>query len=147
MAEELRLFLRTLLYVAAVAVVYWFVSHDAPGTALLGILAVALAAFLGAATAMAPASLADLRPAPGDPVGRALGTLNRLIGFHERADAAPPLQGGPEVVPLGSAWPIVTAAGMVLVGLGLVFGAWLTVPGVTLLVLGGLGWLTQLDRD
>lgn len=144
MAEELRFFLRTGLYVTAVAVVYWLVSYEPAGTVLLVVLALAVAALIAVAAAFAPRTVDDLTGA-GGPIRRSLGTLNRVIGFHERPDVAPPLEGGPEIVPLASAWPIVTAAAMVIVGLGLIFGTWLLVPGIALLVVGGVGWLTQLD--
>ena len=48
-------------------------------------------------------------------------------------------------MPLSSASPVISAAAIVLIGLGLIFGSWLIVPGVVLLVVGGIGWLTQLD--
>jgi hypothetical protein len=75
-----------------------------------------------------------------------LAWLNRVIGFHERADAPAPLEAGPELVPSSSSSPIISAAAVILIGLGLIFGSWLIVPGVVLLLIGGIGWLTQLDR-
>lgn len=140
MAEEYRLFLRTALYVAGAGLVYWLVSLDAPGTVLLVALTIALLAFLAMAILLAPPD-----PGPGGGSGVA-GVVNRFIGFHERVDVAPPLESGPELVPLGSAWPIITALGMVVIGLGLIFGAWLWLPGIGLVVWGSVGWLTQLDR-
>lgn len=142
MAEEFRLFVRTALYLAAAGTVYWLVSREPAGTALLLGLLIGILAFVAAGLALAPGAGRDLRAAGGRGI---LGFVNRAIGFHERADAPPPLEGGPEIVPLSSAWPVVTAAAMVIIGLGLIFGSWLTVPGVVLLVIGGIGWLTQLD--
>ncbi|MEO6577668.1 MAG: hypothetical protein ABIO99_02055 [Candidatus Limnocylindria bacterium] len=139
MAEEFRLFARTALYVGGAALVYWLVSFDAPGTVLLGALAVALLAFVAVGIALAPHDAAT-RGGSG-----IVGLVNRYLGFHEWVDARPPLEGEPELVPLGSAWPILTAGGMVVAGLGLIFGAWLITPGVGLMVWGGVGWLTQLD--
>lgn len=141
MAEEFRFFLRTALYVAGAGLVYWLLSYEAAGTVLLAALLVAIVAFVGVGLAFAGTGMPD----DGRRVG-ILGRVNRLIGFHERPDTPGPLEGGPELVPLSSAWPVVTAAAFVLVGLGLIFGTWLIVPGVALLVIGGLGWLTQLDH-
>lgn len=146
MAEELRFFLRIAVYVVGLAAVYWFVSYEPAGTVLLVVLGVALAAFLAVTGAVAPRSVTGLLPAGRGVVRTTLGGLDRLFGFHERPGERGPLEGGPEVVPLSSPWPILTAVGMVVIGLGLIFGAWLLVPGVALLVLGGVGWLTQLDR-
>jgi hypothetical protein len=139
-AEELRFFLRTAIWIGGAGLAYWLVSSEPAGTVLLGFLLAALVAVVVVAAALAPTALAGL-PGSGP-----LGAIARLVGFTERPDDPPPLHGGPEVVPLGSTWPIVTAGALVVVGAGLIFGAWLLLPGVALLVAGGLGWLTQLDR-
>ena len=140
MAEEYRFFLRTGGWALLAGAVYWLVSRDVAGTILLAGLAVATLAFAGAAIAFAGAS-------GGAPAGGILAWLNRAIGFHESPDAPPPLEGGPELIALSSAWPIVTAGAAVVIGLGVIFGSWLTLPGVVLLVIGLFGWVTQLDRS
>jgi len=138
--EEFRFFLRTGLYVVLAGVVYWLVSYEASGTVLLAALLVAIVAFVAVAASFAGS------PGSDDAPRGALGWANRVVGFHERVDRPGPLEGGPEVVPLSSAWPVVAALAMVLVGLGLIFGAWLiVVPGVALLAISGWRWLTQLD--
>lgn len=140
MTEELRLFLRTALYAAAAGLVYWLVSYEPAGTVLLAGLLVALIAFIGMATVFAPAAVGGAR-------GRgAIATVNRVLGFDEPANAPAPLEGGPELIPTTSPWPIVSAAAAVLIGLGLIFGPWLLAPGVVVLVTALIGWLTQLDR-
>ncbi len=146
MAEEIRFFLRSLLYLVPVAIVYWLVSEEPAGTTLLLVLALAMAILVVVILFMAPVAVSDLRPGPGTGLRRALSIVDRAIGFHERSDAAAALEAGPEVVPLGSPWPVLAAAGMVIVGLGFIFGAWLLLPGVALLAWACLGWLTQLDR-
>ena len=145
MAEEIRFFVRSLLYLGPITVVYWLVSDEAAGTALLVALIVAFIAFIGLAIYLAPSAISDLRPAGGG-ARRTLGAVNRAIGFHERVDAPPPLEAGSEPVPLASPWPVIAAAAIVTVGLGLIFGGWLLLPGAVLLAAAGLGWLTQLDR-
>ena len=146
MAEEIRFFVRSLLYLVPVGIVYWLVSQEPAGTTLLIVLALAMATLVVVVLFMAPVAVSDLRPRQGSGLRRALSIVDRAIGFHERSDAAAPLEAGPEVVPLGSPWPVLAAAGMVIVGLGLIFGAWLLLPGVALLAWACLGWLTQLDR-
>ena len=146
MAEELRFFVRSLVYLVPLAVVYWLLSHEPAGTALLVALIVAFVAFVAVGVYLAPGSVSDLGPPGGGAVSRLLGAVNRAIGFHERTDRQSPMHAGEELVPLGSPWPIIAAASVVTVGLGLVFGAWLAVPGLVLLAAAGLGWLTQLDR-
>lgn len=139
MAEEFRYFLRTAVWVVIAGIVYWLLSYEAAGTALLAFLLLALVAFIAVGVLMAGGGW------PAADTGRPLAWLNRVVGFHERADARAPMEAGAELVPLSSAWPVVTAVAFVLVGLGFIFGPWLTVPGVALLLVGGIGWLTQLD--
>ncbi|HVM24383.1 MAG TPA: cytochrome c oxidase subunit 4 [Candidatus Limnocylindrales bacterium] len=146
MAEELRFFVRSLLYLVPITVVYWLVSYEPAGTALLAALILAFIGFVAVAIHFAPSSISDLRPGSGGFAGRTLGAVNRAIGFHERVDAPPPLEGGPELVPTGSPWPILAAGAIVIAGLGLIFGAWLLLPGIVMLAWALLGWLTQLDR-
>lgn len=146
MAEELRFFLRGLLYLAPLTLVYWLVSDEPAGTALLVALVVGFVAVIGLALLHAPSAASDLRPASGGLARRVLGGLNRAIGFHERVDAPSPLEGGLENVPAASPWPVITAASVVTAGLGLIFGTWLLLPGLALLGWALLGWLTQLDR-
>lgn len=145
MAEELRFFLRTALYVVVVAAAYWFITYEPVGTVLLVVLGVAIAAFLAVVSAMAPATVGEVRPSRGGVIRKAFGTVNRVIGLRDPVDEAAPLAGGPDLVPLSSPWPILTAAGMVIIGMGLIFGTWLIVPGVVLTGVAGVGWLTQLD--
>ena len=139
MAEELRYFLRTAIYIGAAGLVYWIVSTEPAGTVLLVFLLAALLSFVGVVALVARSAFAGVRGAGP------LGAINRLVGFTERPNDPQPLRGEPELIPLASSWPIVTAGALVIIGAGLVFGAWLLLPGIALLVVGGLGWLTQLD--
>lgn len=140
MSEELRLFLRTALWAAGAGAAYWIVSQEPAGTVLLAALLVGVVAFLASAAAFAPSSIARIRGRGG------LGIVNRIVGFDEPADAAAPLAGGPELIPTASPWPIVSAAAAVTIGLGLIFGPWLLLPGLALLAASLIGWITQLDR-
>lgn len=140
MAEEYRFFLRSLIYVTVAGVVYWFVSYETAGTVLLVGLVLAIVAFVGVARLMGGTSI------PVEGGGGPFATINRLIGFADPPETSPPLEGGPELIPLSSSAPIVTAAGATLIGLGLVFGWWLIVPGAIVGAMGVFGWLTQLDR-
>jgi hypothetical protein len=141
-AEELRVFVRGLGYLVVAGLAYWIASKEPAGTVLLGALVLAIGALVVMLAVFVPRLLR-----PSSPPGSLLGGLDRAIGFHEEADdGAPPLAGGDDLVPLTSVWPILTAGAVVLAGFGLVFGAWLLVPGVALVALTLLGWLTQLDR-
>jgi hypothetical protein len=140
-AEELRFFLRSAIWVVGSAIVYWFVSYEPAGTVLLVALGLAIVAFISVVAYEARSTVEELRP-----VGRPLGLLNRVIGFHESPAAeAPPLGADPERIPLASVWPIVAAAAAVTIGLGLLYGAWLALPGLALGIVAIYGWLVQLD--
>lgn len=139
MAEEFRYFLRTAAYVLIAGVVYWIVSLEPSGTVLLGALAVALVAFILVGRGFSHDSSIDGR-------GSLLARVNAFTGFADRPDQPGPMQTAPGLVPLASASPILSAGGAVLLGLGLVLGPWIGVPGLVLLLAGILGWLQPLDR-
>ena len=154
MAEEVRFFLRTALYSAVIAVVYWFASrayeafsldYDWAGTTLLVFIVLACGVMSGGVLVFLRAA----RHGSGDGKAvapRGLGArLNRLIGLTHVAPGRweRPLAGGPDLFPAASAWPIVSAVAATLILLGLVFGPWLIAPGAVLLVLGLGGWLRE----
>ncbi len=152
MAEEVRFFLRTMLYSAVIAVVYWFASrayqafavgYDWAGTTLLVFIVLACGVVAGGLLVL----IRVARPGSGEGEGtspRGVGAaLSRIIGF-EHPPPGPrerPLAGGPDLIPAASAWPIVSAMAATLILLGLVYGTWLLAPGVVLLVIGAGGWL------
>lgn len=139
MAEEFRLFLRTAAYIVIAGSVYWIVSLEPSGTVLLGALAAALVAFI-----LVGRGFSHDRSAPG--AGSLLAKVNAFIGFADRPDQPGPMESAPGLVPLASASPILSAAGAVLLGLGLVLGPWIGLPGLIVLLVGILGWLQPLDR-
>ena len=144
MAEELRFFIRIALYIALATTVYWFVSYEAAGTVLLGALALTTTAFALVVGVM-------VRPKPV-PTAREDGaglvaTLDRTVGFRERPGAAPvPLALADEPIPPSSAWPLAASIGLLLVGLGLLYGPWFWLPGAGLAAASAWGWTTQLTR-
>ena len=154
MAEEVRFFLRTALYSAIIAVVYWFASFepvgvptdsDWAGTTLLVFTVLACGAVAGVVLLFVRGIRPDLAPPSGSLPARVGETVNRMIGLeHGSAErVAHPLAGGPELMPSSSPWPVITALAATLIVLGLVYGPWLTVPGAVLLVIGVWGWLSQ----
>ena len=141
MAEELRFFLRTAIWIVGLAIVYWFVSYEPAGTVLLLALGLAILGFVSVVAYEARSTVDELRP-----VGGPLRFLNRVVGFSESpAVEVPPLGVDPGRIPLSSVWPILAAAAVVTIGLGLLYGAWLALPGIALGVVALYGWLVQLD--
>jgi len=148
MAEELRFFLRVAAYGLLITVVYWFLSYEVPGTLLLLAVALASAFFLAFVGAHVRAARSEVVPR-GRGARRLLETGNRLIGFEEHAGevhAAPLATSGDEPVVTASPWPILAATAAVLVALGLIYGPWLTAPGIVLAGIVVWGWVTQLHR-
>jgi hypothetical protein len=130
MHVEWKLFTGAALFAGLVGTLYWFASYEHAGTTML--------ALSGAAFLMVAAYLAvvgrrgDRRPSdrgdadPGD----------------EAALYGP---GGYEYFPSSSVWPFVAANGVVVLGLGLVFGAGVGSLGVLLLVTGIVGYASEAN--
>lgn len=129
MSEERRVFLRTAAYALGIAVVYWFVSYEVAGTVLLVVLGVAAAAL----TAMLPS-------------GRGPRPLRLPIDAVTFGDHDEPTMEIEEVpLPALSIQPFFVAVGAAGITLGLVFGAWLWLPGALVLVGASGRWFTELD--
>lgn len=146
MAEELRFFLRTATYSAIVGGVYWLLSYEVAGSVMLGAVVFATGLVVGVLFFAVRATRGEVDPRSGGPLGRAGVALARVVGFAEPRGPAgeQPVAAGLEPVPVGSVWPLVSGLAAVMVALGLVFGPWLSLPG---LVIGGFavwGWVTQL---
>jgi len=114
MRVEAYTFLATAAFMAVIGLTYWFTSHEPTGTTLLGV-----GTLLGAL--------------PGIVLWR---WSRRMAPRPEDRDDAEISEGTGTVgsFPESSIWPFVLAAGVALAGVGLVFGLWLSLPG--LLVLG-----------
>lgn len=106
-------------FIVPFAVIYWFLSYEDAGTALLVAASVALL-FLGAYLWFASRRLP---PLPED-----------------RTDGELPVEDVVGVFPSGSLWPLVLGAGATLAAVGLAYSGWLALPGLGLVVLaiGGL---------
>ena len=145
--EEVRFFLRVALFVLVVGAIYWFVSYEAAGTALLVFAGLAATFFIAHIALHVRATRVAVAPAAGSPLGRLVGAVNRVVGVDERPmeEAETPLAATDQLFPTASAWPVIGALAALLVGLGIIYGPWLTLPGIALAVAAVWGWLTQLD--
>ena len=132
MAEEVRFFLRVALFTTLIATIYWFVSYEEAGTVLL-------AGIVASAIFFMVLVLSGVRAARSGPK-----SVTGLLGFDEtgRND---PLALAEDTFPIASAWPAIASIAAVLLGLGLIYGAWLWIPGAGLGLACTWGWLTELE--
>ncbi len=146
MAEELRFFLRTGIYAGVIAAIYWFASYDPvqdtydwAGTALL------VAAALAGLVVVAVMAVFSRRALHGRP-GSTLAVLGRWLGLADPGGVADeaPLATGLDPIPRASVWPLMGGLSATLIGLGLVYGPWLWLPGIALLAWTAWSWVTQL---
>jgi hypothetical protein len=133
MAEEVRFFLRTAIYTLLITAVYWFVSYEEAGTVLFAFVAASALIFIAITLWLSKAA----RPSSWSP--------RALVGFDDRPqdEAHGPLELDEEVFPPASGWPLSAALAATLVGLGLIFGAWLWVPGLALGLSTLVGWASE----
>lgn len=120
MKSEGVIFVAVAVFMGLIGIIYWVASYEAAGTTLLGAtvgLAIIPGGFL-----LYHALRTHQRPAQDDPDA-------------EMHDGSGPVGAFPE----SSIWPVTLAAGVALLGVGLVFGGWATVPGGVLLTAGFLG--------
>jgi hypothetical protein len=116
-------FLVLAAFFLVVGVVYWFLAYEIAGTVMFGLWCLTLlfaALFLEAEAKqqVPPGDDPDLRPEEraGEP-----------IGVFARA----------------SGWPVVLAAGLTVGLAGLVYGAWLFIPGAVVTIAALLGLLRE----
>lgn len=129
MPEELRIFVRAGIYMALVTIVYWIVADEVAGTLLLGGLLLSSLVFVALARS----------------IGRRPARRPSFVAFDEEGGEEAPLEIEEEPVVTTSAWPILGAGAALLIGLGLLYGPWLWVPGAALAGTAAYGWITQTD--
>ena len=142
MSEEVRFFLRTALYTGLIASIYWFVSYEWAGTVMLAFLFGSAIFFVVVVSAL----VRSARPSVAAERGPAR-LLHALVGFEDDPKVEPqaPLEIEDDVFPTRSIWPLVFAIAAALLGMGLIYGPWLWIPGAGLLITSGLAWATQLN--
>jgi hypothetical protein len=123
-----KVFLSVALFLTVVTTVYWIRSSEYAGTVLLGgcvVMSVIIAGF-----AISRGSLRHPSDAPED-----------------RPDATPADVAGQDIgsFPFSSAWPVVFAAGMVFVGVGLLYTLVLLPVGVIIGTIAVIGLMRESE--
>jgi Cytochrome c oxidase subunit IV len=126
MRTEPRFLMGAGAFGATVALVYWFLSYEEAGFAML--------LLMGLASTMVGAYL--------------LWTMGRVSRPEDDPDAEHAASAGQAVgrFSSGSVWPLVMGLSLVFATQGLVFGLWLSLFGVTLFVWATLGLMLE-SRD
>jgi len=132
MAEEVRFFVRIALFTMVIGTIYWFVSYEEAGTVL----------FAGiVASALTFALVIGLRVGAALRGGRG---IKALLGFEDSGEERP-LNLDEDAWPGASMWPAGAALAFTLIGVGLVYGPWLWIPGLAVALSAAWGWLTEVD--
>lgn len=124
MKVEWRIFVGGAVVIGLTAAVYWFVTSEYAGTTMLTLMAGAMVA-VGAWLALQARRLD--RPLPQDRDDATVADGAGEVGFF----------------PTSSIWPFVGAGGAVVLGVGLVFGVWLSLLGGILLVVTTVGYAAE----
>ena len=142
MAEEIRFFLRTAIYTLTITVIYWFLSYEIAGSALL--LSLGLSAIFFVVVGFVMIRHAKEDPLPDDT--RPANVIQRTLGFDEPEGetVSPPLALEDDPIPSSSIWPLATAIAALFLGLGLIYGGWIWGPGIGIAIVALWGWVTQL---
>jgi Cytochrome c oxidase subunit IV len=121
LSEEAQVFARMSIFGIVVGGVYWFLTYEVAGTALL--------LGFGLATGLATVAIWVRTP-------RRLGDA-AAAGGHESAEALP-----------GPGWaPLIIGLGLGGLALGAAFGPWLTIAGLLIAIAGGATWLSAAIRE
>jgi len=132
------------LVLTAIGAIYWFASYENAGTVMLlvaAILAWWVGGYLFLRERAAPAPTIERTPAEaeqptaaGEAPAPSAGTV--VAAEHEAE----------EYLPHASVWPFVIGLGGAAIGVGIVVGLWVAVPGVAVLALGVGGFVRQTRR-
>jgi hypothetical protein len=123
---EGTIFVGVAVFFLVVTGIYWFTSYEDTGTVLL-----LLTAGLGAI-----------------PGAWLLYKSRKIPTRLEDQEEANPEEGAGVVgsFPETSVWPLVLALGVAVAGVGLVFGAWLVLPGIPLVLVALIGGILEGRR-
>ena len=158
-AEEVRLFLRSGVYAAVMAVVYWLLSYDAVGTVLLGGFSLASWVAVGLLRRGQPgrgspreapegARSDESRAGSADHRAAAAVTSFTRRGVSDPRDIVDrPFLDESGRIPDSSGAPFLVGLGIGVAGMGAVFGLWFVIAGAIPFVLGALDWLQAMTRE
>ena len=141
MTDEAGVLLRVSIFGFVIGIVYWFLTYEWLGTVCL--------LTLGAGPGVAGLILIQEQRARGGAGEPRAEALRRLAGIP------PPDPPGPKdlaaedlgVLPLPTIWPLAASLGVAVLFTGLIYGLWLVILGLGLLVYAVWGWLAAVNRE
>ena len=141
MTDEAGILLRVSIFGFVAGVVYWFLSYEWLGTVAL--------LLLGAGPGFAGLILIqEQRHRGGTGETRAV-AMRRLAGIPPQDPPGPEDLGAEDlgVLPLPTIWPLAASLGVAMLFTGLIYGLWLVILGVGLIVYAAWGWLAAVNRE
>jgi hypothetical protein len=141
MTDEAGILLRVSIFGFVAGIIYWFLSYEWLGTVAL--------LLLGAGPGFAGLILIlEQRQRGGTGESRVDG-LRRLAGIPPQDPPGPRDLAAEDlgVLPLPTIWPLAAALGFTILFTGLIYGLWLVILGLGLLLYAAWGWLAAVNRE
>ena len=141
MTDEAGILLRVSIFGFVAGIVYWFLSYEWLGTVALLV--------LGAGPGFAGLILVlEQRQRGGTGESRAV-AMRRLAGIPPQDPPGPSDLGAEDlgVLPLPTIWPLAASLGVAMLFTGLIYGLWLVILGLGLIVYAAWGWLAAVNRE
>lgn len=113
------------IFAVPIALLYWFLSYEESGTAMLG-------AFGAAALFLATYLHLQSRNRPSPP--------------EDQTEPVAPAEEDIGVFPSASIWPLVLGFGVTILAFGFAYNRWLSLPGLGVAVIGLAGMVVESAR-
>ena len=141
MTDEAGILLRVSIFGFVAGIVYWFLSYEWLGTVAL--------LLLGAGPGFAGLILVlEQRQRGGTGESRAV-AMRRFAGIPPQDPPGPRDLAAEDlgVLPLPTIWPLAASMGVAVLFTGLIYGLWLVILGLGLIVYAAWGWLAAVNRE
>jgi hypothetical protein len=141
MTDEAGILLRVSIFGFVAGVVYWFLSYEWLGTVAL--------LLLGAGSGFAGLILVHEQRQRGGTGESRADAMRRLAGIPPQDPPGPEDLGAEDlgVLPLPTIWPLAASLGVAMLFTGLIYGLWLVILGLGLIVYAAWGWLAAVNRE
>ena len=141
MTDEAGILLRVSIFGFVAAIIYWFLSYEWLGTVAL--------LTLGAGPGFAALILIQEQRQRGGTSESRADAMRRLAGIPPQDPPGPKELAAEDlgVLPLPTIWPLAAGLGVAVLFTGLIYGLWLVILGLGLLLYATWGWLAVVNRE